>query len=132
MLSTKIPEQVARWIHGQGCPADEKHVCRSDGTDCLFYRLFRQGFLIENHVRLDQSAAVWTVGNALRLQNPFRIVAGVTAFTVIPVNTAVQFINRFTASHLMQPVNVLRDNGGQNAFLLQFGEFFVGSVGLCG
>ena len=112
MLPVKLPEQVARWIHGQGCPADEKHVCRSDGTDCLLHCLFRQGLLIQHHVRLDPSAAAWAVGNALRLQNPFRIVAGVTAFTVIPVNTAEQFINRFTASQMMQSVNVLRDNGG--------------------
>ena len=78
------------------------------------------------------SAAAWAVGNAFRLQNPFRIVAGVTAFAVVAVDTAVQFINRFTASHLMQSVNVLCDNGGQNALLLHFSEFQVGSVGLCG
>ena len=47
------------------------------------------------------------------------------------MHRAVQLDHMLTARRLMQPVNILGDHGGQDAHALQFGQGFVGGVGLC-
>ena len=93
------------------------------------YGLLVKSFLIQHHIRLDNSTAS-APGYTGSLCHRLHTVGSAAAHTVITQHGAVELIYRAAARCLVQAVNILGHHSGALACLLQLCQFVMGSVGL--
>ena len=122
-------KQAGCRIHHQRCTSDDHHVRLRNRLDCTFDYVLVQRLLIKNHIRFNVSAA-GAVRHASTMEDILRSVKLVTLFAVIAQHTAVQLKHVFAACLLVQTIDVLCNNSGQLASLLQLRQLFMRGIGL--
>ena len=100
-----------------------------DGGNGSGQRLFVKRLLIEHDVGL-HNAAAGAAGDALCIADEFTGIEFAAFHAVIAQNAAVQLKDVPASGLLVQTVDVLRDDGGQMALLLQPGKHAVRDVRL--
>lgn len=129
-MASVVADQAGCRIDDEGCAADDEHVGMADIVQGLFDDVVVQSFFIQDDVGLDGAAAGVALRHALAVEHVFGVKEFMAALAEIAVYAAVQFEDVFAAGLLMEAVDVLRDDGFQLACFFQFGQFYMGGVGL--
>ena len=124
-----VIQKSRRGVHGQRRTADDEHLRLADIADGLGQNVLVQTFLVKHDVRPDDAAAV-TVRHAGAVVDTLRRIRPAAAHTVAAVDAAVQLEHILAPGRLMQPVDILRDDGLQLPLALQPGKAQMRTVGL--
>ena len=126
--TVKIMDERSGRIDREGSACNDEHIGSSDSIQAFINRFAIELFLIEDNIGFNETAT-GTTGNASRGEDLFRRIALMTLLAVIAVNAAVQFQDLFAASHLVQTINILRDNGRELSGGFQLRQLAVGCIG---
>ena len=124
-----VSNQPRGGIDVQRGAADHQHIRLRQGADGCLQRPLIQPLLIEHHIRLDDAAAA-APGHALRAEDMLQTVKFPAPLAVVPVDAAVELQHVPAAGGLVEPVDVLGDDGFQPALRLPLRQLFMGGVGL--
>ena len=125
-----VSNQPRGGIDVQGGAADHQHIRLRQGADGCLQRPLIQPLLIEHHIRLDDAAAA-APGHALRAEDMLQTVKFPAPLAVVPVDAAMELQHVPAAGGLMEPVDVLGDDGFQLALPLELRQTQMRRVGLC-
>ena len=124
-----IPHQPRGGVHHQRGAADDEHVGVCDVLQGFFHDGLVEALLIQHHVGL-YNAAAGAAGDARRRGHGLHAVELAASAAVVAQDAPVQLQHLAAAGFLVQPVDVLGDDGFQLALPLPLRQLPVGGVGL--
>ena len=118
-----VVDETRRGVDGQRSSADDEHIGFFDRVHRAVDGAVREHFAVQNDVRLDYPAALVAVRNVIfAVPDIIGVEELAAALAVVFVSGAVQVVDVPTARRLVQPVNVLGDDGGKFALVFEFFE----------
>ena len=130
LVPSVVPHQSRRRVYRQGGTPDDEHVRVPDGGNRTHHHVLLQPLLVENHVRLDDSAT-GAPGYALAALNRFHTVERAAPGTVVAPDAAMELQDIFAARLLVEAVDILGDDRLQLPLPLPLRKLPVGGIGLC-
>ena len=130
VLPTEVVHQTGGGVHRQAGAGDDERIRLADVVHGGGEYIVIQPFLVEHDFRLDDAAA-GTFRDALRVSDVFRREELRALQAAVAVDGAVELQHGFAAGLLMQPVDVLGDDGGEFTGFFKLGEEEMCRVGLC-
>ena len=116
-----IIDQSGRRVDVQRCPPYDQHIGVPDELYRSIEYILIEALLIQHDVGADHTAAA-AAGNVSSVIDHIRGI-GLAAFgTIGSQDAAVQLEHILASGRLMEPVDVLRDNSTELAFLFQLRE----------
>ena len=131
MPPPEIADEPRRRVDHQAGAPDDEGVGLADGRDGSRHGLLVQAFRVQHHVGLDDAPAGGATGHAGAFGDEIHIVELAAADAVVAQGAAVQLVHRFGTRRLVQPVDVLGDDGPEFPFPLELRQPQMGRVGLC-
>ena len=129
-FARKTAQKSRRRVYGKRRSRHDERIGGSNGVHGAFHRLPVERFAVQHDVRLDDPPAGGAMRHALRLCDLLARKLPAAGKAGVFVDAAVQFKDASAPRLLMQPVDVLRDDGGKDALFFPVGEHPVRGVGL--
>ena len=120
-MSAIVAHEARRRIDRERCTRDDEHVGLLNVLHRAIECLFVQSLFVEHHVGLDTPAA-GAARHALRMLDVGHVVELAALLAVVAQGASVQLEDILAARRLMQPVDILRDDGLELPFLFPLGE----------
>ena len=128
-VSPIVLNEPRRRIYRQTGSAYDQHIRVPDGVDTFRDHFLIQALLIQNHIRLDDPAAV-AVGHTNPVLHKFRGKKLSAAGAVIAEHRAMELIYLPGTGFLVETINILGHHSLELSRLLPLGKLFVGNVRL--
>ena len=128
-MAPVVVDEPGGGVDVQGGAADDEHVRLGDGPDGVVQKLLVQPLFVQDHVGFDGAAAL-AAGHALAVEHEVEVIEFPAALTIVPVDAAVELQHPLAAGGLMEPVDVLGDDGAELALGLPLRQLFVGGIRL--
>lgn len=119
-VAAVVVDKAGGGVDGEAGSGDHEKVGMMDGHDGLFDGGLVKTFLVEDHIGF-HGAAAGAFGDAFAVSDEFGGVEFSAAGAIVSKDGAVELIDFFTASFLMEAIDVLGDDGGELSLLFPFG-----------
>ena len=129
-IAPVIIYQPRRGVNAQRRAADDEHLRAADVLQRALHHPLVQRLFIQHDIRPHDAAAAVAARHAQAVVHGLRRVGRMAARAVSAQDAPVQLEHVFAPRRLVQPVDVLRDQGAQLAFALQLRQAQVRPVGL--
>ena len=129
LVAPVVVDESGGGVDVEGGAADDEQVRLCDGPDGIVQGLLIQPLLIQHHVGLNDAAAL-APGDAAAVKHEVKVMELAALFAVVPVDAAVELQHPAAPGGLVEPVDVLGDDGLQLSGLFPLRQLVVSGVGL--